>query len=47
VIGVISTPTASVVVAVDTVIPGLVVKTDVVTDGPAPAALLATATATY
>jgi hypothetical protein len=47
VIGVIATPTASVVVTVDAVSPGFVVKTDVVIDGPAPAALLATTTATY
>ena len=47
VIGVIATPTASVVVAEDAVKPGLVVKVDVVTDGPAPAALFATTVATY
>jgi hypothetical protein len=47
VIGVIATPTASVVVAEDAVKPGLVVNVDVVTDGPAPAALFATTVATY
>jgi hypothetical protein len=46
-IGVIATPTASVVVDDDAVSPGFVVKTDVVIDAPAPAALLATTTATY
>jgi hypothetical protein len=47
VIGVITTPTASVVVVVDALIPGFVVKTAVLIDGPAPAALLATTSATY
>ena len=46
-IGVIAVPTASVVVVIDAVSPGLVVKVDVVIDGPAPAALLATTSATY
>jgi hypothetical protein len=46
-IGVIAVPTASVVVVFDAVSPGLVVKVDVVIDGPAPAALLATTSATY
>jgi hypothetical protein len=46
-IGVIAVPTASVVVVIDEVSPGLVVKVDVVIDGPAPAALLATTSATY
>jgi hypothetical protein len=46
-IGVIATPTDSVVVDDDAVSPGFVVKTDVVIDAPAPAALLATTTATY
>lgn len=41
-IGVIAVPTASVVVVIDAVSPGLVVKVEVVIDGPAPAALLAT-----
>jgi hypothetical protein len=47
VIGVITTPTASVVVVVDALIPGFVIKTAVLIDGPAPAALLATTSATY
>ena len=46
-IGVIAVPTASVVVVIDAVSPGLVVKVEVVIDGPAPAALLATTSATY
>jgi hypothetical protein len=46
-IGVIATPTASVVDVDDAVSPGFVVKVDVVIDGPAPAALLATTSATY
>jgi hypothetical protein len=41
-IGVIAVPTASVVAVIDAVSPGLVVKVEVVIDGPAPAALLAT-----
>jgi hypothetical protein len=46
-IGIIAVPTASVVVVFDAVSPGLVVKVDVVIDGPAPAALFATTSATY
>jgi hypothetical protein len=46
-IGVIAVPTASVLVVVDAVSPGFVIKVDEVTDGPAPAALLATTSATY
>jgi hypothetical protein len=47
VIGVIVTPTASVAVVADVVSAGLVVNVEVVTDGPAPAALFATTVATY
>jgi hypothetical protein len=46
-IGVIATPTASVVVEVDDVRPGFVVNVAVVIDGPAPAALFATTSAVY
>jgi hypothetical protein len=45
--GVIATPTASVVVTVEILSSGFVVNEAVVVDGPAPAALLATTSATY
>jgi hypothetical protein len=45
--GVIAIPTASVVVAVEIFSSGFVVNEAVVVDGPAPAALLATTSATY
>lgn len=47
VIGVISTPTISVVLDLDNVIIGFVMKVDVVIDGPAPEELLAVTAASY
>ena len=47
VIGVISTPTISVVLDLDNVMIGFVMKVDVVIDGPAPEELLAVTAASY